>query len=765
MPFQSQFSLSLELAKVLPVRQIISTGTEQIIRLVRELKRDGSDFLIEEDLANIFGRGKIEPSLEEDFRKVVRIGTVQPLYVNSPIVLDSNPGATVRRALKDRFYMSSVIQLSFLMWMHEETTLAAALEEGMRSRYESKVQGATPDPDYDGILKTLQACSQQTSQYRWDNLCGLIETRFKNSREWFWISGSPVKQMSSNMLLGAMDYLYMVQTLPEDRLVMVNSQVGLVPMVIWAHYILGLNVLIKSSPDGDVVFGHVQRPQVIIEWNSTLSLGPVQRNIGLPYVDRVSPPDIYLLDADMHVILKTEPVSDNEIELKGQEYHRLRGYGTAYLQRYFNSERFVAENDPVVNDTANFAVSVAILMSRSARQFTRSTNVHYERDTLDNRYLNTELWRLFDSGDLIFRGIKLDKRKIIQQLEKLSGKKLFDMAVPTSLRNFFEDSEELEVDNYKSSFLHILRPLATWVLAFGHVIDIKSCSDLPLRLGPPNIIVGEALIWDGLSPIDIESHTLFQAISEMRNDMPGDLPYSGLEGRIFLACHQGWSLFYSCLGDYDPQDIDCKLLCIKQGVPTSTRTNERKYQIHDVPMLRFGRGRPVVLDKQDSYVPRCVTKVVKRTEHYSSRSNEFWLSIRFDIEELDFHHRSPTQQARSDQKYSVYASYRVFQTSIWNIVKTTPCTHQIEDGRRLPLDLDVQTIGGFLNKLEESVGHEARILLCLVKGDARARWFAVSGNEFAGDLSRTTLLRCNGCCEDCAVKTASSMKGNWVVVL
>lgn len=260
MPFQSQFSLSLELAKVLPVREIINAGVEQIIRLVRELKRGGSDFLIGEDLANIFGRGRIEHLLEEDFRKAVRIGSVQPLYVDSPIALDSSPGAMVRRALKDRFYLSSVIQLSFLMWMHEETSLAAALAEGMLSRYESKVQGATSDPDYEGILKTLQACSQQTGQYRWDNLCTLIETCFKKLTQWFCITNSPLKKLSSNMLLGAMDYLYMVQTLPEDRLIMVNSQTGLVPMVIWAHYILGLNVLIKSSLDGDVVFGHVERP-------------------------------------------------------------------------------------------------------------------------------------------------------------------------------------------------------------------------------------------------------------------------------------------------------------------------------------------------------------------------------------------------------------------------------------------------------------------------------------------------------------------------
>ena len=777
MPFQSQFSLSLELAKVLPVRQIVNAAAEQIIGLVRELKRDGSDFLVEEDLANIFGRGRIEPSLEEDFRKAVRIGSIQPLHADSPIALDSSPGATVRRALKDRFYMSSVIQLSFLIWMHEETTLAAALAEGMRSRYESKIQGATSDPDYDGILKTLQACSQQTSQYRWDDLCILIEKCFRKSRPWFSVAHYPLKKLSSNILLGAMDYLYMAQTLPEDRLVMVNSQTGLVPMVIWAHYILGLNVLIKSSPDGDVVFGHVERPQVIIQWNSTLPLDSAplhgQRSSGLSYPERVPPTDIYLLDADMHVILKTESVPDNRVDIEGQEYHRLRGYGTTYLERYFNSQRFVADDDPVIADTANFAVSIAILMSRAAaagqaswsiRDFLRNGD-----DTQEQRYINTELWRIFDSSNLILWGIKLDKKRIVDQLDKLSGKKLLDMAVPTSLRNFFEDSGELQVESYKSEILGCLRKLATWILAFGQVIDIKSCSDLPLCIAPgaedcPDITKR----WDGSGFIIIEPYGFFELIRTLRINSRAGMWSDQLGGLPFLACYQGWSLFYSCVGDYDPQDINCDLLCIKHGVPTNTRTNERKYGIVGAPVLGFGGGPSMILDKKDSYFPRCVTKVVKRTEHYSSRSSEFWLSIRFDVEnQLDFHHPSCSQQTRSDQRYSVYASYGIFQAAIWNVFKTPPCTHQIEDVRSLPLDLDVQTIGGLPNGfgLFGSERSEARIYICLVKGDARARWLAICSSQRARDSSRRFLLRCNGCCEDCAVKTASSMKGEWFVVL
>ena len=266
--------LSLELAKILPVRAAISYSAELLVNLVRELKRSGSDFLVEEDLAAIFGRGKIMASLENNFRDVVKDASFTPLRAQSPIILDAGPGATLGRALKDRYYMSTVIQLSFLCWIHEETTLATTLVESMRTRYESGVEGATPDPDYEGILRTMQACSSQTSQFRWDDLVALVEGKFPTSKHWFRLNQNPLRSLSPNLLLGAMDYFYLVQSLPEDRLVKVESQTGLVPIIIWAHFILGLAVLVKDSPDGDVVFGRIEHPQVIIKWSPPLSSNP-----------------------------------------------------------------------------------------------------------------------------------------------------------------------------------------------------------------------------------------------------------------------------------------------------------------------------------------------------------------------------------------------------------------------------------------------------------------------------------------------------------
>lgn len=123
----------------------------------------------------------------------------------------------------------------------------------------------------------------------------------------------------------------------------------------------------------------------------------------------------------------------------------------------------------------------------------------------------------------------------------------------------------------------------------------------------------------------------------MRKDVTGGESVVDSED-VFLTSHHGWSWFYSSVGNHDPGRVNCELLSIKRGVPNITRTGERKYQIADAPPMKRHVRTPVVVDKGNSYLSRCMTKIHKRTEHYSSRTDEFWLSIiRFDIEDLGSH--------------------------------------------------------------------------------------------------------------------------------
>lgn len=129
---------------------------------------------------------------------------------------------------------------------------------------------------------------------------------------------SPLKSLPPNLLLGVMDYFYLIQSLPEDRFVLVASQKGVVPIIVWGHYILGLTVLVNGSPDGDVMFGRSGGPQIIIKWSSA------PRNPTNQFENWLSASMIYLPDANQEIVLKTEPVDNESTRIGGQECHRLR---------------------------------------------------------------------------------------------------------------------------------------------------------------------------------------------------------------------------------------------------------------------------------------------------------------------------------------------------------------------------------------------------------------------------------------------------------
>jgi hypothetical protein len=159
---------------------------------------------------------KSSTPLRSIFKDVVKIASFVPLHPGSEIILDAGPGATIWRALKDAHYLAAVIQLSFLGWMHETTSLASVLVENMNQRFQSGIKDATPDPDCEGLLTTLQACLSQTSQYPWEILVRLVENKFQKSRSWLQLQRSPLKRLSPNTLL-APDGLSIVGAKPSGR--------------------------------------------------------------------------------------------------------------------------------------------------------------------------------------------------------------------------------------------------------------------------------------------------------------------------------------------------------------------------------------------------------------------------------------------------------------------------------------------------------------------------------------------------------------------
>lgn len=63
MPFSSQFALSLEVTRLVPVPLVVNKVYEAIMNLARDLQNSGSNIVIEQDLADVFGRSKISTKI------------------------------------------------------------------------------------------------------------------------------------------------------------------------------------------------------------------------------------------------------------------------------------------------------------------------------------------------------------------------------------------------------------------------------------------------------------------------------------------------------------------------------------------------------------------------------------------------------------------------------------------------------------------------------------------------------------------------------
>lgn len=248
---------------------------------------------------------------------------------------------------------------------------------------------------------------------------------------------------------------------------------------------------------------------------------------------------------------------------------------------------------------------------------------------------------------------------------------------------------------------------------------------------------------------------------------------SSKEGSEFLSlCSDfGWTVFLDAVGDQDPAGVRPHLIHIHKGVPTNSKTHERKSQISDVQvdLTRVYRITPAATK---TCLPRSVAMITHRTEYWTSRVHQIEMNLAFVVE--------PTLHSllrQFDVQLSPvkdWTTYRSMHCQIWETFSTPPCEHQPEIGPKVPLTLglDAITILGWSNAAEaSSTGpYPHRIVIFLTRSDARIRWLAVR-NATVGICApeycdqRETMLRTLNCCDACAFEHVASILGRWTLIL
>ncbi|KAL9121869.1 MAG: hypothetical protein Q9187_001575 [Circinaria calcarea] len=121
MSFTGGLQLSIELSKVFPVRKGVESVATQILNYVRNSRKSGSDVMVEEDLADNFGRGKITPDIEDKFKAAVKISKVNELHQGCEIRLECSSVPAITTKITCLKSSNSVRDAATILgWMHDD---------------------------------------------------------------------------------------------------------------------------------------------------------------------------------------------------------------------------------------------------------------------------------------------------------------------------------------------------------------------------------------------------------------------------------------------------------------------------------------------------------------------------------------------------------------------------------------------------------------------------------------------------------------------
>ena len=777
MPFDAGFQLSFEIAKAFPISAVTESVTSKALKYARDLRVSGSDIVVEADLAEVFGRGKIVHELEQNFRKVVKVQSFTFVRNGCEISLDSGAGPTLLCGLQKNEHFSAIIQLSFLAWTHDRSSLASAIHQAMVKRFEMGVAGASASPGYEGILNTLAACSSQSNAFAWSDYIHLVTTKLQESIPGYQYSPD-LMRLSPAVLMGAMDYLYIVQQLRESRKIVISNAMGSITFVIWAHYILGLNVLITTEVPSTIAFGDEQNPHVLIVWSK---LNPDSASI-LPPTSKVKQdlqPSIQLLDGDMCVMLDSTPDTEGWSSIQVDPRYPLLGYGATYLHRMFNADIITNDLDPIYQESVNLIIAIAIWVSQRVERDMNLTHPSLEVINVPSpqRNVSIDIWRILASAKQLFSNNHwaADTSAIDNYVKHLSQGPLDEASLPSICTVFLKRVPIKPRSRPGSRYIFHLRCLASMVLIFSFVPEIENCSAIPLREAKFAEYGFQHHFHKACKnpeeKLYLEHDTIFREIN-------GYLSCSKVPMAAFLCCEFGWSVYFDTFGDMDPTQVNPELVHIRKGVPTNKRTMERKMFLYDGPSAA---GR-IIPSSRDNSQPIRGREYVPRSSASASWT-EFWSTGAQAFEHSMYFHITPNQEWREygREPYHIFSHCRSMQTVLWETFRTAACDHSLNDSKTpIKLGMDAAAVLGWLADQEKIEEVTERFLICLTKEEPRIRWLAAQSSVVVGRRSpatelqtgpgfrvRQVMLRTPDCCDSCALEQTAAVPGNhyWILIL
>ncbi len=753
MPFNSQFALSLEVTRLVPL-DAVNKAYQTVMSLARDLQNSGSNIVIEEDLADVFGRSKISTNFERSFTTVIREGGTTLRHLCEGISLAGGLGPTAGRALQknNTHYLSTIIQLSLLTWVAPNHFLAPGISNALQKRLigASQEDQIKAVPTQEGISGVLVAVHEQTSSFDWSKYLIAVS----NVLPWINVTAA-MRPPPTVLLQGLMDMFPMVQSLPTDRMIYIRCCAGFSSLVVWANILLNLNVLVRSGDGKEKRFG-TGSAQVLIE-------------VLDPKIKLQS--SLSLLDSSKEELFRIVP--DPWEDLYPSVYLKWPAKGFAKLTfGEICAWRFPLatedERQAIVEDLLRLTGSVAAIIC---------ANLVVDRFSTGSKDRDDVPWivprhRLLQAARLLFEEPELREKELLAFQNDYLLKPLDqNMDPPVTLKTLMKDLSVERKCKVWRQFRHAVNRISLHLIAFAHVHDLQECAGMPLEDQQANI-VSHALLkqisdWDGRAKLFVEEGCWLNAFSHLltgegskRHDLDDPTAEPTLHA---LVSGRGWSAYISTIGVDDPYSIAAGTITITKGVPHRNGVYRRGIMDGPVGASTDMSQNWEPVERAGEWATLCCTDDV---EFGRPRCGEYKHLFMFT---LPVQQRYPEIKSLEREDITHFG-FRTMHRAVWRSVKSDPCDHPVDVNQKLRLPPGCMTMSNICSGgYEESY---PKVTICLTAHHPAGRWRALCQVALlCGDKNEKEaykaliLLRGDDCCFSCAVDQVAARPGRSFIIL
>ncbi|KAL8947740.1 MAG: hypothetical protein Q9222_006013 [Ikaeria aurantiellina] len=699
----SQFSLSLELTKLVPFGSLVNAAGHGLIRLLREIQASGSDFITEQDLAEIFGRNRVEALFASTFRTAVKHSVIHEISGIAELVIEGGAGPTVMRSLNEPGYFSMIVQLSLLTFTHELTSLTKGLVKAFEGRNRGAKEYVAP-PRYDALKGTLRAIREQTCGFMWELVVSAVEKRLYPTIGFTGGSLYEARVIPPIVLQGLLDSFTAIQHLPEHSHLRISTVTGIPTIVVWAHHVLGLSVNVDFL-DTSLVFG-----------DGPISIYLDYKQVGRPHIALLNESDdpFFHLSAEKHDAL-----------LLPTRRHPLRDYGTRIL-------RLQNDDQEAERRMVESIVRSCLIMARQEHRAQL-----FDGRKSSNRGSFPSMHQILAVSKLLFAANEGTVNAIS-----------FDSIDPsTHFAAPLESGHHIEAkDLYRLSHTVIVLCM-THGFDEGlslHIDSLEETQYLPFRAP------------DGC--------TAFASLASLLEGRELQM-YNSDHDRTSVVSAWGWSLCLGSLNCLDPSDAKTEM-AFARGMP-ARGGERRQYIVDGARpawkeatnMKSSRRSNMVITASPGEHSTLGSWTSAKKPEYFVGITDSA-----FEVTNIFSCQSDIIGDTQNEDTISM--GFRSMQEVSWGAVHLPGCEHVAAIGHSIILPENVWAFHGFRSPDPNWNFPHDPLFAGLVAGNRAARWILTAVMLYAwkgGGSAPHVCIRGRNCCFECAIRYAKNSKpGAWV---